>query len=43
MKALLGLVFLLLVPLAECDLTSVIAELPTCAVRNAQLEEESNS
>ena len=38
MKALSGLQFLLLASVVECSLSSVIAELPTCAVRNSQLE-----
>jgi hypothetical protein len=38
MKALSGLLFLLLASVAERSLSTVIAELPTCAVRNIQLE-----
>lgn len=36
MKALLSLVFFLLISLVESDLTSVISQLPTCAVCSAQ-------
>jgi hypothetical protein len=38
MKALSVLLSLLLASVIECSLSSVIAELPTCAVRNSQLE-----